>query len=60
MTQLAFESATTLVAKIKAKEITSRALLEMYFERVDAHNGELNAIIIEVRERAIALSLIHI
>ena len=54
MTQLAFESATTLVAKIKAKEITSRALLEMYFERVDAHNGELNAIIIEVRERAIA------
>jgi len=54
MSTLAFESATSLVAKIKAQEITSRELLQLYFDRVDAHNPEINAVVVQVRERAIA------
>ena len=54
MSQIAFESATALVAKIKAREISSRELLQVYFDRVDTHNDEINAVINQVRERAIA------
>ena len=54
MTQLAFESATQLVQKIKSGAITSVGLLEHYLARVDAHNAEINAVVVEVRERAMA------
>jgi len=54
MTQLAFESATNLVQKIKTGEITSVALLEHFLARVDAHNPTLNAVVVQVRERAMA------
>ena len=52
MSQLAFESASSLVSKIKSGETTSQALLEHYLARVDAHNGELNALVVDVREQA--------
>ncbi len=54
MTQLAFESATILVQKIKQREITSVALLEHFLDRVDTHNPTLNAVVVDVRERAMA------
>jgi len=56
MTQLAFESATNLVQKIKSGELTSVGLLEHYLARVDSHNSELNAVIVQIRERAMALT----
>jgi len=54
MTQLAFESATHLVQKIKSGELTSVGLLEHYLARVDSYNSDLNAVIVQVRERAMA------
>ena len=54
MSELAFLSATELVAKIKAKEITSEALLRHYLDRVDQFNGDLNAIVVDMRDDALA------
>ena len=54
MTQLAFQSATELVKKIKTGETTSLSLLEHYLQRVDAHNDEINAVILLVKDRALA------
>ena len=42
---LHYLSATELAAKIRAKEISSRELLEHFWARVEAHNPALNAII---------------
>ena len=53
MSDLAFLSATELAAKIKDKEISSVELLQHYLERVDRFNGELNAIVVDVRETAL-------
>ncbi len=54
MTQLAFETATRLVQKIKSGELSSVGLLEHYLARVDAHNTAINAVVVQVRERALA------
>ncbi len=48
----AFKSATELAAMIRRREIGAEELLEHYFERVDAHNPALNAIIWQDREGA--------
>ena len=48
----AFASATELVAAIKTGQIGSRELLEFYFERIDAHNPVLYAVVFEDREAA--------
>ena len=52
MGDLAFESATTLAAKIKAKELSSEELLDHYLQRVDQINPDLNAIIVDIRDEA--------
>ena len=54
MSELAFESATSLAKKIKSKEISSVELLEYFFGRVDQHNEKLNAVIWQIREEAMA------
>ena len=52
MSDLAFLSATELAAKVAAKEISAVELLQMYLQRVDAHNPELNAICVDIRDQA--------
>jgi hypothetical protein len=45
LVQLAFQPASELVRALKAKEVNSRELLEMYLERVERYNPLLNAIV---------------
>lgn len=52
MTEFAFRSATELVADLKAGRTSSRALLELYLQRIDRYNPPLNAVICERRDRA--------
>ena len=54
MSEIAFESAVSLARRIRAKEISSVELLKHYFERVDQFNGQLNAVIWEIRDEAMA------
>lgn len=54
MTDLAFASATELARRIKAREVGCVELLKLYLERVDTYNGELNAIIVQTRDEALA------
>ena len=51
MSELAFLSATELAAKVAAKEVSAVELLQMYLARVDAHNPDLNAICVDIREQ---------
>ena len=53
MSELAFLSATQLAAKIRSREISSEELLRHYFERIDRHNGDLNAIVVQRRDEAV-------
>ncbi|MEE4281936.1 MAG: amidase, partial [Pseudomonadales bacterium] len=52
MSDLAFCSATELAEKIKNKEISAQELLHHYLQRVDKYNGEINAIVVEMRDQA--------
>jgi amidase len=52
MTDIAFQSATELVRRIKDREISSQELLQLYFDRIDRYNGDINAVIFELREEA--------
>ena len=54
MTELAFASATELARRIKAREVGCVEMLKMYFDRVDSYNTDLNAIIVQMREAALA------
>ena len=45
MDELAFSDATSLVARIKSKEISSLELLEHYLDRIDKYNNQVNAIV---------------
>ena len=54
MSELAFASATTLATKIQNKEISAVELLNFFLVRADAHNEELNAIVVDTREQALA------
>lgn len=48
-----FASATELARRIAARELSSEALLGEYLARVDRHNPAINAIVVDVRERAL-------
>ena len=50
---LTFAAAHELVARIKAREITSHELTEHFLGRVDQHNDKVNAVIAERREFAL-------
>lgn len=52
MSDIAFRSATELATMVANKEISARELLEHYLDRVDRYNGDLNAIIVDVRATA--------
>ena len=54
MSDYAFLPATTLARLIREREISSVELLQYFFDRVDRFNGDLNAIIVEMREDAMA------
>jgi amidase len=54
MSELSFASATELAAKIQNKDISAVELLNHYLERVDQFNGDLNAIVVDTREQALA------
>ena len=54
MSEPAFASATALAAKIQNKDISAVELLKFYLARTDEHNGELNAIVVDTREQALA------
>ena len=54
MAETAFASATELARQIKGKAIGCAELLARYFERVDRFNPALNAIIVQIRDEAMA------
>lgn len=53
MTELAFASATELTQKIKTRKISVVELLEYYLQRVDKYNSKLNAVVIDIRDKAL-------
>ena len=52
MTDIAFRSATALVAALRGREVGSRELLEHYLKRVERYNPKINAIVTLDVERA--------
>ncbi|MEM7097510.1 MAG: amidase [Pseudomonadota bacterium] len=54
MTDLAFASATEIAQKIRNKEVSCVEVLQMYLERIDQYNKDLNAIVVDLREQALA------
>jgi amidase len=54
MSELAYASATELAAKIKHKEISATELLQLYLQRIDKYNPAINAIVVDMREQALA------
>ncbi len=53
MSDLAFASATELAAAIQRRDISAVELLNLYLDRVDRYNGDLNAIVVDVRDEAL-------
>ena len=47
-------TATTLAARIRRGEVSSREVVEAHLERIDAHDGYLGAIATDLRESALA------
>ena len=54
MSEIAFRSATELARSIKSKEIGCVELLAYYLDRVDRFNPDLNAIVVDIRDEAMA------
>ena len=52
MSELAFETAGALVEKIRGGEVSSVELLQHFFDRVDRFNGDINAVVVQIREEA--------
>jgi amidase len=49
---LAFETATQLARRIRAKEISSRELTDLYIRRIEKYDEGLNAVVVRVFEQA--------
>lgn len=49
-------SAVGITGAIRRREISAREALDAHFERIDAVNGRINAVVTEDRERATALA----
>ena len=52
MSDIAFLSAVDIAAKIRNKEISAVEALDTYLDRVDRYNKDINAIVVDVRDRA--------
>jgi amidase len=50
---LPFASATELAKRISDREISCEETLNLYLSRIDQYNGELNAIVVDIREQAL-------
>jgi len=46
-----FQSAVELARKIRAREISSRELTALYIDRIERHDGALNAVVARDFER---------
>ena len=46
-------SATELVNKIKSKEISSKELTQLYIDRIEKYDGDINAVVIRMFDKAI-------
>ena len=51
---IAFDSATRLAARIRAKEISSRELTELYIRRIERYDDVVNAVVVRDFEAALA------
>ncbi|MAE97373.1 MAG: amidase [Deltaproteobacteria bacterium] len=49
---LAFETARQLAQKIRAREISSRELTDLYIQRIEKHDPAVNAVVVRDFERA--------
>ena len=49
---LAFETAGALARKIREREISSRELTDLYIQRIESHDGEINAVVVRDFDRA--------
>ena len=47
----AYSSATELARAIKAKEVSSAELLELYIQRIEKYDGDINAVVVHDFER---------
>lgn len=56
MNDLTFASATVIAEKIRNKDVSPREILQHYLDRVDRYNAELNIVVVDDRERALAAS----
>ena len=52
MTDTAFSSATDLVAALKSKKISSLELTDLYIDRIEKFDGEINAVVVRDFEKA--------
>ncbi len=52
MTSTAYESALELAAKIKAQELSSRELTELYIARIEKYDGDVNTVIVRTFDDA--------
>ena len=53
VSELAFNSATELAAKIQNKDISAVELLNYYLGRVEQYDNDLNAVVVDTREQAL-------
>jgi amidase len=53
VSDLAFASALELADKIKAKEVSATELTELYIQRIEQYDGDVNAVIVRNFERAL-------
>ena len=60
MTDLAFAGAAELARRIKNKEVGCVELLTYYLERVDRFNPDLNAIVVDIRDEALARAVFDV
>lgn len=54
--ELVFATAVDLAAKIKRQDVSSEELLQLFWDRVDRHNPEINAIVWQIRDQALDLA----
>lgn len=52
MTSIAYDTALELAQKIKAKEISSAELTELFIDRIEKHDGSINAVVVRAFDDA--------
>jgi Asp-tRNA(Asn)/Glu-tRNA(Gln) amidotransferase A subunit family amidase len=52
MTDMAFSSAYELIAALKSKQISSLELTDLYINRIEKFDGDINAVVVRDFEKA--------